>query len=93
MAAAPRPLPLRRLADFVSGVGALPDTGQLAAYIQRLRSHGFDASPILRKFLACGAALTEDLVRIWGPGHRVLTCMTCVMHACLLKSEFLRNLC
>ena len=62
--AAPRPLPLRRLGAFVSGVGAPPDAGQLAAYIQRLRGYGFDASPIIRKFLACGAALTEDLVRI-----------------------------
>lgn len=44
-------------------MGAPPDTGQLATYIQRLRGYAFDASPILRKFLACGVPLTEDLVR------------------------------
>lgn len=63
---APQPFAFRKLGSFVTGVGAPPDVSQLAGYIQRLRNYGFDASPIIRKFLACHAALTEDLVRSSG---------------------------
>lgn len=73
---APIQCPFRPLGSFVKGVGPPPDAGQLATYLQRLRGYGFDASPILRKFLACGVPLTEDLVRL----------TTC------LKVELLHNL-
>ena len=62
----PQPRAFRRLGDFVEEVGAPPDAGQLATYLLRLRGYGFDASPIIRKFLSCGAQLTEDLVSAYG---------------------------
>ena len=70
---APVPRPFQLLGSFVKGVGPPPDAGQLATYIQRLRGYGFDASPIIRKLMACGAPLTDDLVRaaitaVWSHG-------------------------
>ena len=62
VAPAPEPRPFCKLGAFVTGVGPPPDPGQLANYIQRLRGYGFDATPIIRKFLSCGAPFTEDLV-------------------------------
>ena len=62
VAPAPEPRPFCKLGAFVRGVGSRPDPGQLANYIQRLRGYGFDATPIIRKFLSCGASITDGLV-------------------------------
>ena len=61
--ASPEPSPFVRLGAFVRKLGAEPPAARLASYVQRLRGYGFDCSPILRKFVACGAALTEEMVR------------------------------
>ena len=61
--ASPEPSPFVRLGLFVRKLGPEPPAARLASYVQRLRGYGFDCSPILRKFVACGAALTEEMVR------------------------------
>lgn len=60
----PVPSAFVRLGSFVRRLGPEPPATRLASYVQRLRGYGFDCSPILRKFVACGAALTEDMVRL-----------------------------
>ena len=59
----PVPSAFVRLGSFVRRLGPEPPATRLASYVQRLRGYGFDCSPILRKFVACGVALTEDMVR------------------------------
>ena len=62
--ASPVPSAFVRLGSFVRRLGPEPPAARLASYVQRLRGYGFDCSPILRKFVACGVALTEDMVRL-----------------------------
>ncbi len=78
-------------------LGAEPPAARLASYVQRLRGYGFDCSPILRKFVACGAALTEEMVRrvgnCLGVGicgtwcHAIKTAGDCLSHLLQYRQE------
>ena len=56
------------LGEFIKQVGPVPDKEALAVYLRRMREHGWDVSPTIRKALQCGASIMPEV----GP-----LCMCC----------------
>ena len=61
MSDAPVLTPLTKLSEFVAKVGEAPSQDSLQIYLQRLREHGFDVSPTLRKTLQCGLKIQREV--------------------------------
>ena len=61
MSEAPVLTPLTKLSEFVAKVGEPPSQDSLQIYLQRLREHGFDVSPTLRKALQCGLKIQKEV--------------------------------
>ncbi len=68
MSEAPQILAMQPLAGFVKSVGRAIDQQELRIYLDRLQEQGWDVRNTLRKAMACGAQL-QDQVRnqcSWG---------------------------
>lgn len=61
MSEAPVLQPLTPLGAFISQVGPVPDKEALAVYLRRMREHGWDVSPTIRKALQCGASIMPEV--------------------------------
>ena len=53
--------PLTPLGEFIKQVGQVPDKEALAVYLRRMREHGWDVSPTIRKALQCGASIMPEV--------------------------------
>ena len=65
MSEAPVLTPLTKLSEFVAKVGEPPSQDSLQIYLHRLREHGFDVSPTLRKALQCGLKIQKEVGSMW----------------------------
>ena len=63
--------PLIPLAAFVGTLGAPPSQDSLQIWVQRMKEHGFEVSPTLKKALQCGAQMQKEVLKLF---HNSVPC-------------------
>lgn len=61
MSEAPVLQPLVPLGTFVTSMGEPPSQGSLELYLNRMKEHGFEVSPTIKKALKCGAKMQKEV--------------------------------